>query len=87
MDIDPERDYFSQNKKFLRSIFSRYNQWDIMNFFAENSVEIVEEDRSRLILKSGDSKELLACLIKNTEKNNCELRTNYNITKLLPLDE
>ena len=55
-DIEPTRDYFTQNKKFLFSIFSNYTNWDTMSFFAENWVEIVEEDRNRLILKSWDSK-------------------------------
>jgi predicted flavoprotein YhiN len=36
MNIDTEKDYFGQNKKALKSIFSRYNQWDIMSWFAEN---------------------------------------------------
>lgn len=73
MDIEPMRDYFTQNKKFLLSIFSKYTNWDIMSFFAENNVSIVEEDRSRLILESWDSKELLACLLENLQKNKCEL--------------
>jgi len=36
MDIEVERDYFGQNKKALISIFKKYNQWDIMNYFNEN---------------------------------------------------
>lgn len=79
MDIDYTRDYFTQNKKFLHSIFNRYNQWDIMSFFAENSINIVEEDRSRLILESWDSKELLNCLLDNVSKNNCELKLNQDV--------
>ena len=75
MDIEPMRDYFTQNKKFLLSVFSKYTNWDIMSFFAENNVSIVEEDRSRLILESWDSKELLACLLENLRKNNGELKT------------
>jgi len=75
MDIEPMRDYFTQNKKFLLSIFSKYTNWDIMWFFAENNVSVVEEDRSRLILESGDSKELLACLLHNLKQNNCDLKT------------
>ncbi|PZM83885.1 hypothetical protein DLH72_03205 [Candidatus Gracilibacteria bacterium] len=82
MDIEPTRDYFTQNKKFLHSIFSAYTNWDIMSFFAENGVEIVEEDRSRLILKSGDSKELLDCLLKNLKKNNCDLKTNSDVKEI-----
>jgi|GEM_PF-3555711 hypothetical protein len=33
MDIEPMRDYFTQNKKFLLSIFSSFTNWDIMSFF------------------------------------------------------
>lgn len=81
-DIEPTRDYFTQNKKFLLSIFSKYNSWDTMSFFAENWIEIVEEDRKRLILKSGDSKELLDCLLKNIKKNNCDLKINQDVKKI-----
>lgn len=79
MDIDPERDYFTQNKKFLLSVFSRYSNWDIMSFFSDAWIEIVEEDRSRLILKSGDSKELLSCLLKKLKENNCDLECESDV--------
>lgn len=82
MDIEPMRDYFTQNKKFLLSIFSKYTNWDIMSFFAENNVSIVEEDRSRLILESGDSKELLACLLDNLKKNNGELQSDDGVENI-----
>lgn len=85
MDIEPVRDYFTQNKKFLHSIFSRYNQWDIMSFFAENNVSIVEEDRSRLILESGNSKELLSCLIDNLERNNGQIITGQDVIDIIPV--
>lgn len=83
MDIEPTRDYFTQNKKFLHSVFSRYNQWDIMTFFAENGINIVEEDRSRLILESWDSKELLNCLLDNVKKNKCELKINQDVKEII----
>lgn len=86
MDIEPMRDYFTQNKKFLLSIFSKYTNWDIMSFFAENNVSIVEEDRSRLILESWDSKELLACLLENLRKNNGELKTWDGVENIEMLD-
>lgn len=87
MDIEPVRDYFTQNKKFLHSIFSRYTNWDIMSFFAENWINIVEEDRSRLILESWDSKELLNCLLDNTRKNNCELKINQDVKNVVLLED
>lgn len=87
MDIEPVRDYFTQNKKFLHSIFSRYTNWDIMSFFAENGINIVEEDRSRLILESWDSKELLNCLLDNIKKNNCELKINQDVKNIILLED
>ena len=84
MDIEPMRDYFTQNKKFLLSIFSKYTNWDIMSFFAENNVNIVEEDRSRLILESGDSKELLTCLLDRLRENDCDLVCNSDVIEIVP---
>lgn len=83
MDIEPTRDYFTQNKKFLLSIFARYNQWDTMSFFSEQGINIVEEDRHRLILESGDSKELLSCLLENIKKNKCELKLNQDVKEII----
>ena len=86
MDIEATRDYFTQNKKFLLSIFSKYNQWDIMWFFAEKWINIVEEDRSRLILESWDSRELLNCLLDEVKKNNCEIKLSKDVKNILKLD-
>ena len=79
MDIEGERDYFGQNKKALKSILTRYNQWDIMSWFADNWINIIEEDRWRLILESGDSKELLAVLVRKAQENNSEIKTEQNV--------
>lgn len=87
MDIEPTRDYFTQNKKFLLSIFARYNQWDTMSFFSEQGINIVEEDRHRLILESGDSKELLSCLLENIKKNKCELKLNQDVKDIIKQED
>jgi len=81
-DIEVERDYFWQNKKALKSIFVQYNQWDIQSFFTENDIEIVEEDRNRLILKSGDSKQLVSLLEKKSRQNNTEIKINSEVIKI-----
>ena len=82
MEIEWERDYFGQNKKALKSIFTRYNQWDIMSWFAENWINIVEEDRWRLILESWDSKELLNILVKKAKENNSEIKCNNDVKNI-----
>jgi len=82
IDIDPERDYFTQNKKFLLWVFAKYNNWDLQSFFAENWINIVEEDRWRLILESWDSKELLELLVKKVRENKWEIKCNSNVQKI-----
>ncbi len=82
MNIDPEKDYFSQNKKFLLSVFSKFNQWDTMSFFAENWIKLIEEDRGRLILESGNSHDLLDLFLRKIKENNCEIKLNSEVTKL-----
>ncbi len=85
IDIEAERDYFSQNKKFLLWVFAKYNNWDLQSFFALNWVNIVEEDRWRLILESWDSRELLDLLVKKVRENNCEIRGNCDVKKIITL--
>ena len=83
IEITPQEDYFGQNKKALISIFNRYNQWDIQSFFAENWINIIEEDRWRLILESWDSHELVNLLTKKSKENNTTIRTNSEAIKLI----
>lgn len=79
MDIEPQRDYFGQNKKALISMFHSFNNYDIISFFADNGINIVEEDRWRLILESWDSKELLNLLVKLATKNNTKIECNATV--------
>lgn len=83
IDIEPQRDYFGQNKKALIGMFKKYNQYDIMWFFAENGVNIIEEDRGRLILESWDSRELLNLLIKKSKENNTNIECNASVASIM----
>ena len=82
MSIDGEDDYFGQNKKCLKSILTRFNQWDTMNWFSDNNINIIEEDRGRLILESGDSKELLNILIQKSQDNNSDIITWQDVKEI-----
>ncbi|MCT4617392.1 MAG: aminoacetone oxidase family FAD-binding enzyme [Candidatus Gracilibacteria bacterium] len=79
MNIDEELDYFGQNKKALKSIFSKYNNWDLMAFASENNLELVEEDRGRMLLKSGKSKDFLELLLKKNRENNVEIKLKKSV--------
>lgn len=82
INIDYEDSYFSQNKKFLVSVFSKYNQWDFINFCQENWLELKEEDRWRLLLKSWNSEEILNLYLKKLNKNNCEINLDSEVIKI-----
>jgi len=87
MDIEPERDYFGQNTKALIWMFKKYNNYDTMWFFAENWVNIVEEDRCRLILESWDSRELLNLLLKKSRENNTEIKCDSWVENIIKKED
>lgn len=86
MDIEPTRDYFWQNKKALIGIFKKYSNWDIISFFEQSWIKIIEEDRWRLILESWNSKELLDLLLKKSKDNNTSLFSKSEVLKIYKND-
>lgn len=87
IDIEPQRDYFGQNKKALIGMFKKFNQFDTMWFFSGNGVNIVEEDRGRLILESWDSRELLELLVKKSKENNTKIECNTSVVDIMKIGE
>ncbi|MFA5916758.1 MAG: aminoacetone oxidase family FAD-binding enzyme [Candidatus Gracilibacteria bacterium] len=83
IDIEPERDYFGQNKKALISMFNKFNNYDIISYFTENGINITEEDRGRLLLESGNSKQLLDLLIKKSKQNKTDIIYNSRVIDIL----
>jgi predicted flavoprotein YhiN len=55
-----------------------------MSWFSENWINIVEEDRWRLILESWDSKELLNILVKKAKNNNSEIKCEQDVKEISP---
>lgn len=86
-DIEPTRDYFWQNRKAMISIYNNFTNWDMMSFFADNNVELDQEDRGRMILKSWDSKELLACLEKASLENDTKIKTSQSVLSVEKKDD
>lgn len=81
-NINPINDYFWQNKKALPSLFHRFGADEMKNFLQENWIEIQKEDNWRLILKSGNAKELNDLLIKKTTENDTKIKLNQEIIKV-----
>lgn len=87
INIEPLRDYFGQNKKSLLSIFARYNNYDVIEFFEKNGITISQEDRWRLILSSWNSRELLDFLLKKIFENNTILKTDSQVLDISKKDD
>lgn len=87
IDIEATRDYFGQNKKAMISILKRFSQYDTISFFEEAWIRTVEEDRWRIILESGDSRELLDLLVKKAKANNTEFKINFDVKSVKKIDD
>lgn len=82
INIDPEKDYFSCNKKAIHSFLHRFTNFDIINFFESNWVKTNIEDRGRVITASWNAKELVDVLLKKTIENNTIIKKWINIKKI-----
>jgi len=82
MNIEEEKDYFWRNKKALKSIFSKYNNWDLISFASENAIELVEEDRWRMLMASWKSQDFLDLLLQKNKENNVEIKLNSSVENI-----
>lgn len=87
IDIESQRDYFGQNKKAMISILNKFSQYDTISFFEEAGIKTVEEDRWRIILESGNSRELVDFLIKKSKENNTQIKTNFEVVDIEKKDD
>lgn len=82
IDINPERDYFSCNKKAMIWLLKRFSNYDIIDFFEKNWVKTKIEDRWRVITFSNHAKDILNVLINKNLKNNTEIKKNCLTEKI-----
>lgn len=82
IDISPEDDYFGENTKIMHSLLSKFSNYDIIDWIEKRGIRTCIEDRGRVILESGKSKDLLDLLLKESGKNNTKIETRCEITKI-----
>lgn len=87
IDIESTRDYFGQNRKAMISILKRFSQYDTISFFEEAWIRTVEEDRWRIILESGNSRELLDLLTLKSKQNNTNFKINFEVVSVKKIDD
>lgn len=82
IDITPEDDYFGENIKAIHSLLSHFSNYDMIDWVEKHGITTCIEDRGRVILESGKSKDLLDLLIRESTKNNTEIQTRCDIVKI-----
>lgn len=79
IDINPEVDYFGKNKKALHALFSKFSNYDMIDWLESRGVKTHIEDRGRIILHSGKAQELVSLLDTELRKNNTQIVTNFAV--------
>ena len=87
IDITPEDDYFGENTKAIHSLLSRFSNYDMIDWVEKHGIRTCIEDRGRVILESGKSKDLLDLLTRESTKNNTEIEMRCNIVKIEKTDD
>jgi hypothetical protein len=87
IDISPEDDYFGENIKAIHGLLAKFSNYDMIEWIEKHGISTCIEDRGRVILESGKSKDLLNLLMTESEKNRTEIRTRYDIAKIEKVDD
>lgn len=79
MYIDIEEDYFGKNKKFLFSVFSKFSNYDMIEFLEKNKVKTKIEEHGRILLDSDKSTDIIELLVDKVRDNDVKLELNTEL--------
>ncbi|MDQ0417105.1 putative Rossmann fold flavoprotein [Croceifilum oryzae] len=85
-DIDELIRFIPGNGRFLYSVFSVFNNWDIVHFFRELGVELKEEDNGRMFPVSDSAKSVVQALIRKVKEGGAQIRVNTPVRQVLYQD-
>ncbi|TCP66456.1 NAD(P)/FAD-dependent oxidoreductase [Baia soyae] len=85
-DIDELIRFIPGNGRFLYSVFSVFNNWDIVHFFRELGVELKEEDNGRMFPVSDSAKSVVQALIRKVKEGGAHIRVNTPVRQVLYRD-
>lgn len=67
------------NGRFLYSAFSQFNNYDIIDFFKNNGVDLKEEDHGRMFPTTNKARTILETFITLLKKYNVTVQTNQTV--------
>ena len=74
------------NGRFLYSVFSQFDNHDIMNFFQENGVALKVEDHGRVFPTTDRSQTIINCLQEKMLENGVTIRTNTEVISVRKIE-
>ncbi len=75
------------NGRFLYSVFSQFDNQDIIRFFAENGVPLKEEDHGRMFPTTDKSQTIIQCLVSKMTDLGVTLKTRTEVVSIKKQDE
>ncbi|MGT2888046.1 NAD(P)/FAD-dependent oxidoreductase [Streptococcus didelphis] len=75
------------NGRFLYSVFSQFDNHDIINFFQENGVPLKEEDHGRMFPKTDKSRTIIQALEKQIQDLGGQILTATEIVSVKKIDQ
>lgn len=75
------------NGRFLYSVFSQFDNHDIMNFFQENGVKLKVEDHGRVFPITDRSQTIIKCLEMKMLENGVDIRTGTEVVSVRKIDD
>lgn len=79
------KDYYCENKHFVKSALSRYTQWDFINLIEENEVPYEERLHGQLFCKRS-AKDINTILLKKITRPNVKILLSHKDLKVTDLD-
>ena len=70
------------NGRFLYSVFSQFDNHDIMNFFEENGVKLKVEDHGRVFPSTDKSRTIIDALVQKINQLGAEIATQTDIVSV-----
>ncbi len=73
------KNYYGTNPKFVASVFARFSNKDVIEFFEERGLKLKEEDRGRLFPVSDRSQSVIDVLLDEIKKQKVRMKLGTNV--------
>ncbi|OGC41235.1 hypothetical protein A2Y85_02175 [candidate division WOR-3 bacterium RBG_13_43_14] len=76
-DIDEFYEYYGKNGQFLRNVFARFSNRDLIDFFKSQGVDTTIGENGNIFPDTGRSKDIFNCLLDFIQEQKVQILTNW----------